>query len=802
MPRSVEDLLSRLALEEKVAQLSGPGFAQLEPLFADSAADSGVSLAKGFQEIAPHGVGHLAMLGTFCTDLDALPSFFRSVQDAAMTCGRFPIPALIHLEALNGLVHPGAPTYPTGIGQAATWNPALTARMATLTRERMRALGARFALSPVLDISRDPRWGRVHETYGEDPDLSAAFGVAFVRGLQGEDLRQGVAACGKHFIGYAASQGGLNCGGVNLGPRVLREQYARPFEAAVREAGLATVMNSYAEIDGLPVAADPEKLGTLLRDELGFTGVVVSDYASLDHLTVLFHLAPNLKEAGRIALGAGIDVEFPEFRAFADLAELVRAGALDESVVDRSARHVLELKEHLGLLDHLLTPATPVPALPAVSAPEAEVELDLSRAMAAQAVVLLRNDGSLPLHPTPGRVAVIGELAAQVRVHYGAYSGVAAHESTLSGFEVNFEGGGLDDVHGMRLIPTPGFPYRFEEWAREVEPHAVSVSDALEELLEDPALLVRAPFGGPEATTPDDLARAAEAAAGADVAVVVVGERTGWVGDVTAGEQVDRQDLRLPGGQEALVEAVAATGTPTVVVVISGRPLLLDRVTGHANAVLWAPLLGPAAGPVLADALLGRTAPAGRLPVSFPVSIGQLPVFHGSRAGSGYDTPGGAEVTYVDGPARPLFPFGHGLTYTRFTYGDARPAVREVTAGGDIDVSVDITNSGDRDADEVVQLYARDLVASTVRPVRQLLAFTRVHIPAGVTKRVRLTAPVNALALIDPHGVLVLEPGEVDLRIGASSSDIRARTTLTITGEVTRVPRDGRFLGSADEPSL
>ncbi|MEU5345394.1 MULTISPECIES: glycoside hydrolase family 3 N-terminal domain-containing protein [unclassified Streptomyces] len=802
MPRSVEDLLSRLTLEEKVAQLSGPGFPQLAPLFAAPPDDPGVSLGKGFQEIAPHGIGHLAMLGSFCPDLDDLSSFFRSVQDAAMTCGRFPIPALIHLEALNGLVHPGAPTYPTGIGQAATWNPALTGRMATHTRERMRAMGVRFALSPVLDISRDPRWGRVHETYGEDPDLSAAFGVAFVRGMQSEDLRQGVAACGKHFIGYAASQGGLNCGGVNLGPRTLREQYARPFEAAIREAGLATVMNSYAEVDGLPVAADPEKLGTLLRDELGFTGVVVSDYASLDHLTVLFHLAPNLKEAGRIALGAGIDVEFPEFRAFADLAELVREGTLDESVVDRSARRVLELKERLGLLDHLLTPATPVTALPAGTTPKAEVELDLSRAIAAEAVVLLRNDGVLPLRQAPGRVAVIGELAAQVRVHYGAYSGVAAHESTVSGFDVDFEGGGLDDVHGMRLIPTPGFPQSFEKLAREVEPHAVGVSDALEALLEDPALLVRAPFGGPEATTPDDLARATDAATGADVAIVVVGERTGWVGDVTAGEQVDRQDLRLPGDQEALVEAVAATGTPTVVVVISGRPLLLDRVTGHANAVLWAPLLGPAAGPVLADALLGRTAPAGRLPVSFPASIGQLPVFHGSRAGSGYDTPGGAEVTYVDGPARPLFPFGHGLTYTHFTYAAARPAAREVMAGGDIEVSVDITNSGDRDADEVVQLYARDVVASTVRPVRQLLAFTRVHIPAGATKRVRLTAPVNALALIDPHGLLVVEPGEVDLMIGASSSDIRARTTLTITGAVTGVPRDGRFLGSADEPSL
>jgi beta-glucosidase len=808
MTASVEDLLRRLTVEEKVAQLTTVDFMALATAIGADPADPGKALAERLPELAPHGVGHVQMVGMFSpTDIDAAPAFLAQVQEAATACGRFAIPALIHLEALNGVLYAGAPMYPTGIAQAATWNPRLVERMARLTRERMLALGSRHALSPVLDLARDPRWGRVHETYGEDPDLAAAMGVAFVRGMQGDDLRTGVAACGKHFIGYAASQGGLNMAGASLGPRTLREQYARPFEAVIREAGVATVMNSYSEIDGLPVAADPAVLDGLLRDELGFTGAVVSDYGTIDHLMSRFALTDDPAQAGRLALLAGIDVEFPDPTGFRRLPDLVRAGEVDEAVVDRAVLRVLRVKQRLGLLDHILGDAPsytpdPQPAAALPRLPPVRPDHEHSRAMAEQSVVLLHNDGVLPVSDPSRRIALVGKPAAEVRIHYGAYTGMSAVELRTVASEAaarrrageSLKGGPSD----ARELAAPGFPERFEAMARDLEPHAVSVADAFDALsAAGQADVVHAPFGGPEGCSDEDITEAARAASAADVAVVVVGERTGRVGGVTAGEGYDRQDLRLPGDQERLVEAVAATGTPTVVVLVSGRPLLLDRVMPHAAAVLWAPLLGPFAGAALASVLTGDAEPSGRLPVSFPASVGQIPVFHGSRAGSGYQTPGHEDAPgYCDGPARPLFAFGHGLTYSRFEYGEPRLSAAQLRPGDDVGVTVDVTNAGSRDADEVVQLYARDVLASTVRPLRQLLAFARVRVPAGETVQVRLTAPVNALALLDPSGRLVVEPGEIQLMVGAGSDDIRTRATARIVGETCEVPREGRFLST------
>ncbi|WP_067819813.1 glycoside hydrolase family 3 N-terminal domain-containing protein [Actinomadura kijaniata] len=819
--KSVDDLLNELTLEEKAAQLSGPSASELGPRL-DAASQKGqdlrTALAGCLIDLAPDGMGHLGLGWTLCPDLDAMADFISTLQKALAETSRIPIPALVHLEALNGAVIPGAPAYPTAVAQAATWNPALIRKMAELTREHLLSAGVRHALSPVLDLARDPRWGRVHETFGEDPDLSAAMGVAFVRGLQGEDLRGGVAACAKHFLGYSVSQAGMNLAAVHLGRRTLREEYSRPFEAVIREAGIATVMNSYSEIDGVPVVADPDILTALLRDELGFDGAVVSDYGSIDHLLSRTRLVDGFPEGARLAIEAGLDIEFPDARGYAHLPELVRGGELDVALLDRATRRCLELKERLGLLDDLLG----VTVHPGWSAPVPDRDADraTSRAMAGQAAVLLTNDGALPLAPTTRRIAVIGGPATEVRIHYGGYSGVAAAELNTSVAElqtliadltaagdiaadaptaVGGEGddpasAGLDDAMGMRLIPTPGFPTRFEEMAREAEPESRSVAQALQEALPDADVVVTA-AGGPEGTSTEDADRAAEAAVQADVAVVVVGERTGWVGGITAGEGYDRQELCLPGDQERLIEAAAATGTPVVAVVVSGRPLLLGRIAERSAAVLWAPLLGPAAGEAIADIITGRTSPSGRLPVSFPASMGQIPVFHGARAGSGYDRLGGADAAgYIDGSARPLFCFGHGLTYTDFEYGDIELATAELRAGDAVELTVTITNTGDRDGEEVVQLYARDVLASTTRPARQLLAFTRVAVAAGASRRVRMTAPVNALALVDRTGRLVLEPGEVQLMIGASSSDIRCRTSARIVGALTEVPPHERFL--------
>ena len=708
MPTSVTHLVSRMTLEEKVAQLTSLDIMKMAMAVRGvDPADRGAALAARLPEIAPHGVGHFpTMLGMLAPGIDEAAGFYRQVQDGATAASRFAIPALIQVEALNGAVMPGAPTYPTGIAQAATWRPELVQRMADLTRQRLLGYGIRHALSSVLDLARDPRWGRVHETYGEDPDLIAALGVAFVRGMQSGDLRDGVAACAKHFIAYSASQGGLNQGGVAVGPRSLREQWARPFEAVIREADVATAMKSYSVIDGAPVAADPAMLTGLLRDELGFDGFVVSDYDSVGHLFSRQFVAEDAPAAAILALKAGLDTEFLNPVCFQHLPQLVRQGRLDEALIDRATRRVLEVKERLGLLDHILRHSSPT-MKPAHSVPDPEQDLEHSRDMAHQAVVLLTNDGVLPLTRTR-RVALIGELATEVRIHYGAYTGVAARETQTVTAQQRIS----DAAGDLKRLPTPGFPHRFDAMARELEPHAVSLTEAFDAI--GLARLVHVPQGGPEGTSPDAVAQAAAAAQDADVAVVVVGERTGRVGPVHAGEGTDSQALCLPGDQERLVEAVAATGTPTVVVVVSGRPLLLGHIALHAAAIVWAPLLGPFAGTAVTDVLTGTVSPAGRLPISWPASLGQIPVFHGSNAGSGYDVPGGADsLGYGDGPARPLFPFGHGLSYTEFTYSDLE--VGPVTkVGHDIEVAVTVSNTGGSDGRDVVQLYARDLVASSV----------------------------------------------------------------------------------------
>ena len=340
MPTSVTHLVSRMTLEEKVAQLTSLDIMKMAMAVRGvDPADRGAALAARLPEIAPHGVGHFpTMLGMLAPGIDEAAGFYRQVQDGATAASRFAIPALIQVEALNGAVMPGAPTYPTGIAQAATWRPELVQRMADLTRQRLLGYGIRHALSSVLDLARDPRWGRVHETYGEDPDLIAALGVAFVRGMQSGDLRDGVAACAKHFIAYSASQGGLNQGGVAVGPRSLREQWARPFEAVIREADVATAMNSYSEIDGAPVAADPAMLTGLLRDELGFDGFVVSDYDSVGHLFSRQFVAEDAPAAAILALKAGLDTEFLNPVCFQHLPQLVRQGRLDEALIDRATR--------------------------------------------------------------------------------------------------------------------------------------------------------------------------------------------------------------------------------------------------------------------------------------------------------------------------------------------------------------------------------------------------------------------------------------------------------------------------------
>jgi beta-glucosidase len=718
----VEDLLARMTLPEKIAQLGGAWFGRM--LAGDDLDDEKLEASLG------EGIGHITCIAT---DSFAGPertaAFANRIQRFLVERTRLRIPALLHEEAVAGLCAKGATQFPQAIGLASTWDPALVEEVARSIRRHMLAVGARVALAPVVDIATDPRWGRLEETYGEDPELAARLAVAFVRGLQGDDLTAGVAATAKHFLAHGAPDGGFNHGAVSMGSRRLRDVIAAPFRAAINEAGLAGVMSAYHEIDGLPCTASAEILTSLLRDDLGFDGVVVSDYWAVVHLETFHHVASSPADAGRQALEAGVDVELPALDRFRHLT--------DEATIDRAVRRVLAQKFALGLFDN---PYVDVAAAPLAFDPPADRAL--ARRAAAESLVLLTNDGTLPI--TAGRrVALLGPAADDRRLLLGDYNYPAHVEGVL--------GAPMDYVD--MVTPLAG--------------------------LRDAGLLVEHVAGVPLAGDVDiaELESAVAAARAADVAVVCVGGLSGVTRAATSGELRDVAHLELSVGQRRLVAEVAATGTPTVVVVLSGRAHALTEEVAHAGAVLLAWLPGEEGGNAIADVLTGCTPPSGRLPVSLLRTAGQVGVSSGHHKGGGRSQLWGP---YVDEPAEPLFCFGHGLSYTTFDYADLA-----VTAGSTADpvrVEVTVTNAGRRAGEEVVQVYLCDEVTSVGQPERRLVAFARVALDAGAAARVAFDIPAGRLGFTGRDGRFVVEPGAMMFLVGASWADIRATATVELTG--------------------
>lgn len=754
------DLLGRMTLDEKLAQLGGVWITDLlhDGRFAPDRARPRLA----------HGIGHVTRLvaATGLHPADAA-DLANEVQRYLQGATRLRIPAILHEEACAGFLARDATCFPQAIGQAATWAPDLVEAMGRVVRAQMRAVGAHHALAPVLDVARDPRWGRMEETYGEDPYLVGRMGVAYVRGVQGERLDEGsVVATAKHFLGYGASEGGLNWAPARIGPRELREVYAAPFVAAIEEAGIASAMNAYHELDGVPCGASRELMVDLLRGELGFDGVVVSDYFTLATLVAYHHVAADATEAARLGLEAGIDVELPAHDCYGDpLREGLASGAIDLALVDASVRRLLEQKVRLGLFEHPFVEASGAPLVFDTAAHRA-----LARTMAEKSLVLLRNEADLLPLRADARVALIGPGAADRRLLQGDYH-YPAH------VEVMFES------QGDLPAPTPMIAARVED----LEAHYPPMVTLLDGLRARAAVDVRHARGCDVMS--DDtsgFAEAVAAATAADVAVVVVGDRSGLTDAATCGEARDRADVRLPGVQEALVEAVVATGTPVVLVLLGGRPLALGGLAERVGAILAAWLPGEEGGTAVARALFGDVSPSGKLPVSFPRSAAQVPVYYGHKPSGGRSHWKGA---YVDMPTTPLYPFGHGLGYTRFGYADLQVAPVEATAADTVTVSFELRNQGARAAEEVVQLYLRDPVASVTRPVQQLAGFARVALEPGQTRRVAFRVPVAMLAFFDRTMRHVVEPGAIEVQVGASSADVRLRGGFTIVGGPREVPR-------------
>jgi beta-glucosidase len=745
----VDDLITRMTEEEKAAQLGSAWMFEV--------ADDGSFSADKARDQLHHGLGQVTRVSG-ASDLGAAEAtaFANAVQRHLVEETRLGIPAIVHEEICSGLMARGATIFPQAIGLASTWEPELAEALAASVRRRMRAIGAHQGLSPVLDVSRDPRWGRTEETFGEDPHLVSRMGIAFVRGLQGDDLREGVIATAKHFVGYGASEAGMNWAPARLGQRELREVYLHPFEAAVREGGLQSVMNAYNEIDGVPCTADRELLTTTLRDLWGFDGCVVSDYFAIRQLADYHHLVPDGAAAAAAALDAGLDVELPGTDCYGTpLLDALRAGLVSQSAFDTAVRRVLCAKFRLGLFER---PYADGPA------DGGDDDRELARRIAAKSVVLLRNDGTLPL-AKDRTIALIGPNANSARNLLGDYT-YTAHIESLAEMRES----------GRNVFAMPR--------GDAVEVPTISFPTLLDEL--GPRFGVRYARGCD--VVGDDRSGFAEAvtlAAESDVAVLVLGDKAGLTDDCTSGESRDRASLDLPGVQEELAAAVLATGTPTLLVLVAGRPCGSASLHERCNAVVQAWLPGEAGAAAIADVLDGTVNPGGKLPITFPRHVGQVPTYYGHKLSGGRSHWKG---DYVDLPAEPLYPFGHGLTYTSF---DIEAAVREsvVPFAGSIVVDVDVANSGARDGEEVVQLYVRDPHASLTRPVLELKSFKRVAVAAGERRRVTFEVPATQLGFYDRSLRYVLEPGSIDVFAGTSSDRLVAAGTVKLAGERTEVEK-------------
>ncbi|WEO95841.1 glycoside hydrolase family 3 N-terminal domain-containing protein [Streptomyces sp. FXJ1.172] len=739
----VADLLSRMTLEEKAAQLygvwvgaatDGDGVAPLQREMAAGPA------GHDWDELITRGLGQLTRsFGTAPVDPALAAQALARAQRRIAAAGRFGIPAVAHEECLAGFTAWRATAYPVPLAWGASFDPVLVEEMGRRIGDDLRACGVHQGLAPVLDVVRDPRWGRVEETIGEDPYLVGTIGTAYVRGLESA----GIVATLKHFAGYASSAGARNLAPVRAGVREFADITLPPFEMALREGGARSVMAAYTETDGVPASADPRLLTELLREEWGFTGTVVADYFGIGFLQALHRVAADEAEAARLALAAGVDVELPTVQCYGTpLVTAVRQGRVPESLVDRAARRVLLQKCELGLLDEDWRPE-----------PAGPVELDsarnraLARRLAEESVVLLDNPGGLlPLAPDT-RIAVVGPRAADALAMLGCYS-FPSHV----------------------LTHHPDVPLGIE---------IPALLDALRGELPD-AKVTFAPGCGVRDPDTGGFAEAVARAAEADVCVAVLGDRAGLFGRGTSGEGCDVSDLQLPGVQAGLLDALVATGVPVVLVLLTGRPYALGRWQGRLGAVVQAFFPGEEGGPAVAGVLSGRVNPSGRLPVSVP------------------RLPGGQPWTYLQPPLglagdvssldpTPLYPFGHGRSYTTFTWEDVRGPEPVIPTDGSCDLSLTVRNTGDRAGAEVVQLYLHDPVASVTRPDMRLIGYQRVELPPGASRRLVFRFHADLSSFTDRTGVRVVEPGALELRLGASSTDVRHTARIRLTGPVRAV---------------
>ncbi|MBR0552517.1 glycoside hydrolase family 3 N-terminal domain-containing protein [Stakelama marina] len=742
----VDDLLARMTLEEKVAQL------QVIWENKDKVFDKDLQFVPAKASKAyPDGIGGVARPSDAHgpisprvepgRDTAQTIKLVNAMQRWAMTKTRLGIPILFHEEGLHGYAALGATSFPQAIALASTWDPDLVRQTNAVTAREIRARGVTQALSPVVDIARDPRWGRIEETFGEDPYLVGEMGVAAVEGLQGpghgRTLRPGkVFATLKHLTGHGQPESGENVGPAQISERELRNYFFPPFQQVIKRTAVEAVMPSYNEIDGVPSHANKWLLTDVLRGEWGFKGVVVSDYSAIDQLQSLHHVAGSLEQAAREALDAGVDMDLPDGLSYQTLVKQVRDGKVPMAEIDQAVRYVLEMKFRAGLFENPYADVREAEAVTNTADARA-----LAQKAAEKAVVLLKNDGTLPLKAT-GTIAVIGPDAA--KAHLGGYYGQPPSTVSLLDGVRSYVGdkAKVTYAEGVRITKNDDW------WADKVE-------------LADPAENAKR------------IQEAVAVARGADTIILNIGgneqtSREGWA----AGHLGDRASLKMVGQQQALFDALKALGKPIVVVLTNGRPLATVKVADQANALMESWYLGEQTGTALARTLFGAVNPGGKLPVTIPRDVGQIPLYYNYKPS--------AHRGYLFTPKSPLFPFGYGLSYTSFDLSVPRLSKATIGTGGSVQVSVDVKNTGSMAGDEVVQLYIRDQVSSVTTPVKALKGFQRVTLKPGEQRTVTFTLTPEAFALWNLDMNHVVEPGDFDIMTGDNSVDLK-KTVLTIT---------------------
>lgn len=767
----LEDLLGRMTFEQKIDQIT------CLVTIAEEIPD--------FKDYIPNGIGNVGAF-TVSDRVESIAEYTYQLQKFLVEETPLGIPALVHCEASAGAQFTEADVFPSAIAQASTFDTAIVGEMADIIRKQMLYVGFRQALSPVADIARDARWGRITETYGEDGALVSAMTSAFVKALQAEHMEEGIVATAKHFAGHGVTEGGLNMGRNPVSERELLEVHCKPFQCCVTESGLESVMCSYCSMDGEPVAGSKKLLTDILRGRLGFTGFVVSDYIAVDRLVDPFCVAENYEEAGIRAIRAGLDVEYPRPKGFTyRMRQAVEDGRLDMAVIDQAVKRVLRAKFELGLFEN------PYPDCEKLKAALHRKETDaLNEKMAAESFILLKNNNDvLPLSKKVKKIAVIGPHGDNVRSLFGTFSYPASLDMTMAREEdgQSFEEPGLIiyDIEQSYVGQIREVSPRVNKRIKREFPGVRSLYEAVKEYLPDAEVVyVRgincagSDIGGME--------EAVNAAAEADVVLLTLGGKNGWGITSTVGEGVDSTDIGLPGKQEEFARKIYELHKKTVVLHFDGRPLSSEYVASHFDAILevWQP--GQMGGQALCKTLFGEYNPAGRLPVTAARNAGQLPVYYGLPRGSGYVSAGHTGMIrnkngYINDTAYPLYRFGHGLSYTEFAYSDISVDKTEVQPEDEIHIGIRVTNTGNREGDEVVQLYFSDRVASMVRPSMELAGFGRISLKPGETKRMTFSMKLSQTAFLNEKMEWVVEKGKIDLLIGASSADIREKTYVDIS---------------------